>query len=52
MRVLNFRDLRARKGIPYCRVHLRRLEAAGEFPTRFHLGSGRGSVVWSGDCRR
>jgi predicted DNA-binding transcriptional regulator AlpA len=43
-RLLTFPDLKARKGIPYCRVHLTRLEKDGLFPARRQLGANR--VVW------
>jgi len=40
MVLLDFDDLRAR-GIPYSRVHLWRLERAGEFPKRIPIGRAR-----------
>jgi len=36
MTILSYRDLRAR-GIPYSKVHLRRLWEAGRFPRPFQL---------------
>jgi prophage regulatory protein len=47
-RFLSYNDLLER-GIPFGRVHLRRLEIAGLFPKRVCLGSGNGtqaSVAW------
>ena len=46
-RVLTFRQLRAEKGIPYSRVHVDRLEKAGNFPRRIKLGAN--SVAWFED---
>lgn len=43
MKLLIFRDLR-RLGIPYCQVHLGRLENSNKFPKRLRLGAGR--VAW------
>lgn len=36
----------ARLGIPYCDVHLRRLEDAGKFPRRIKLTDGGRAVGW------
>jgi predicted DNA-binding transcriptional regulator AlpA len=47
-RFLSYDDLVAR-GIPYSRVHLRRLEISGHFPPRVELGAGncvQTSVAW------
>ncbi len=44
MKVLSFPELKPAKGIPYSRVHLRRLEAAGSFPGRVQLGGN--AVAW------
>lgn len=44
MRVLTFQDLRDRKGIPFTRQHINRLEDAGQFPQRVKLGGN--TVVW------
>ena len=44
MRILKFDELKSRKGIPYSRVHIGRLEAQGNFPSRVRLGPGR--VGW------
>lgn len=44
-RVLTYNELKSLKGINYCRVHIRRLEKAGEFPCRIRLGKGR--IAWS-----
>jgi prophage regulatory protein len=41
--LIGYRGLKAR-GIDYSRSHLWRLEAAGRFPKRVHVGSGR--VSW------
>jgi prophage regulatory protein len=41
--LISYRGLKAR-GIDYSRSHLWRLEAAGRFPKRVHVGSGR--VSW------
>ena len=45
MRVLRYPELRATKGIPFSKVHLKRLEDAGKFPRRFYLGEN--TAVWS-----
>lgn len=44
MKMLSFPELKTAKGIPYSRVHLRRLEAAGRFPRRAQLGGN--AVAW------
>ena len=44
MKMLMFPDLQNLKGISFCRVHLDRLEKAGTFPKRVHLGPNR--VGW------
>jgi prophage regulatory protein len=44
MRLLRFPDLKALKGIPYSRMHIDRLEKAGQFPKRVHLSSM--TVAW------
>jgi prophage regulatory protein len=44
----SYLDLRAR-GIPYSRVHLRRMERAGQFPMHVALGAGNNvqtSIAW------
>jgi prophage regulatory protein len=46
MRLLALPDLRAR-GIKYSRVHLARLELAGQFPRRVRLSGNR--VAWVED---
>jgi prophage regulatory protein len=43
MKFLGFSDLKSR-GIPYTRMHLRRLEAAGSFP--HHVDIGDNSIAW------
>ena len=45
MKVLSYRDLFPKKGVPYSRVHTDRLEAAGKFPKRIYLSEN--TVVWS-----
>ena len=47
MRVLNYSELKEKKGIRWTRMHLGRLEARGEFPRRIHIG--QNSVAWSED---
>lgn len=37
----------AQNGVPFCRVHLGRLERAGEFPKRIRLSANR--VAWLRD---
>ena len=50
MKILRFPDLKEKKGVPHCRVHLGRLENAGEFPRRVRLGTGtNGAVGWIED---
>jgi prophage regulatory protein len=44
MRGLSYPELKPKKGIPYSRVHLRRMEAKGTFPRRVNLGGN--CVVW------
>jgi prophage regulatory protein len=44
MQLLTFQELKPRKGIPYTRQHLARLEKVGAFPSRRQLGANR--VVW------
>ena len=46
-RILRFPELRSLKGIDYSRVHIDRLEKAGKFPKRLHLGEN--SVGWLED---
>ena len=45
-RLLTFADLKAR-GIPFSRVHIRRLERAGKFPQ--HISLGENSIAWFED---
>jgi len=45
MRFLRFPQLRSEKGIPFCRVHIDRLERAQKFPRRIHLGTN--TVAWA-----
>jgi prophage regulatory protein len=42
-RFLRYNDLRE-KGVPWCRMHLDRMEKAGKFPKRVRLGAG--TVAW------
>jgi len=44
MMLLNFNELKSKKGIPYTRVHIGRLENKGQFPKRVKIGSNR--VGW------
>jgi prophage regulatory protein len=43
-RLLTFPELKSRKGIPYVRQHLSRMEDAGLFPRRVQVGPNR--VGW------
>jgi prophage regulatory protein len=45
-RLLDYQAIRAR-GIPWSRVHLARLEAAGKFPLRIDVGEN--SIAWFED---
>jgi len=45
-RLLTYQDLRER-GIPWSRVHVGRLEAAGKFPQ--HIDLGANSIAWFED---
>ena len=47
MFLLGFKDLRERKGIPYSRMHIDRLEKGGQFPKRVPIGGN--SVAWLED---
>lgn len=38
MRIIDWKELS--KLVPYCRVHVARLEAEGRFPKRLRLGNG------------
>jgi prophage regulatory protein len=40
-RLLTYPELKSKKGIPYSRQHLARLEKEGKFPLRITLGPGR-----------
>lgn len=44
MRILRFRELSERKGIPWTRTHVDRQEKAGRFPARVKIGPN--SVGW------
>jgi predicted DNA-binding transcriptional regulator AlpA len=46
MTFLTFPELKS-AGVGYSRVHIDRLEKAGEFPKRVHLGANR--VAWLAD---
>ena len=46
-RLLTFPELRTKKGIPYTRQHLSRLEKKGLFPSRVRIGDNR--VGWLED---
>ena len=43
-RLVDKKGLKTIYGIPYCSQHIARLEKAGEFPKRLHLGACR--VAW------
>jgi prophage regulatory protein len=43
-RLVDKKGLKTIYGIPYCSQHIARLEKAGEFPKRLHLGPCR--VAW------
>jgi prophage regulatory protein len=45
-RLLDYKALR-KLGIPWTRIHLARLEAAGEFP--LHINVGKASIAWFED---
>jgi prophage regulatory protein len=45
-RLLDYQALRAR-GIPWSRIHIGRLEAAGKFP--LHIDLGENSIAWFED---
>jgi prophage regulatory protein len=47
VRFLGFADLKAMKGIRWSRMHIDRLERAGLFPKRIHLGPK--TVAWAED---
>jgi prophage regulatory protein len=44
MKLITFSQLRPEKGIPYCRVHLMRKVASGEFPQPVDLSDRR--IAW------
>ena len=44
MRLLEFKQLRPEKGVPYCRDHLRRLIIGGRFPRPVHVSERR--ICW------
>jgi prophage regulatory protein len=39
-RLISYRELKEAFGVPYSRVHIRRMETAGLFPHRVTLGEG------------
>ena len=43
-KLVSKKELKSLYGIPYCFAHIARLEVAGDFPTRVHLGACR--VAW------
>lgn len=47
MRFLTYKQLLKEKGVPYTRVHLKRLEDAGKWPKRVKVGDNR--VGWVED---
>lgn len=44
LKLIDFKELKATKGIAFGRSHLARLEPEGKFPRRVHLGQKR--VAW------
>ena len=44
MRYLRFPQLKSEKGISFCRMHVDRLERAGQFPKRVRIGAN--SIGW------
>jgi prophage regulatory protein len=47
VRFLRYPELRTLKGVPFSRMHLGRLERAGQFPRRVSLGAN--TVAWRED---
>jgi prophage regulatory protein len=47
MKMISYPELKTLKGIPYSRVHVDRLEKAGQFPKRVHLSAN--CVAWRDD---
>jgi prophage regulatory protein len=45
MRLLTYNELRDKKGIPFCRDHLRLLVRAGRFPRPIQIGPRR--IAWA-----
>lgn len=43
-KLIDFKDLKVTRGIPFSRTHLSRLENEGKFPKRVSLGANR--VGW------
>ena len=44
LKLVTWSQLKEVYGIPYCRMHIRRLELKGQFPKRVRLGECR--VAW------
>ena len=44
LKLCTWNELKEVYGIPYCRMHIRRLELKGQFPKRVRLGECR--VAW------
>ncbi len=44
MKLITFNQFRPDKGIPYCRVHLSRMVAAGQFPKPISFSNKR--IAW------
>jgi predicted DNA-binding transcriptional regulator AlpA len=44
LKLCTWKELKEVYGIPYCRLHIRRLELNGQFPQRVQLGERR--VAW------
>lgn len=47
MKMLSYPELKTLKGVPYSRVHIDRLEKAGQFPRRVRLSAN--CVAWRED---
>ncbi len=45
LRLLTFKELKARKGVPYSRSQIRRMEQARTFPLHVVLGEGDGALI-------
>jgi prophage regulatory protein len=45
--ILRYPDLQSKKGIPWSRMHIDRLEKVGKFPKRVHIGAN--TIGWIED---